>query len=384
MQKCRLNGEAVYAFNVVNSNLIVNHEYEKSLRRASERGNLKCEGCGADIIFRYGKVNIAHFAHKFDILGGGCTYSNESEEHIQGKKLIFELMLKQYPDIEGEIRHRFSNGRWADLYFKFVTGEELVIEFQRNLSSLLKFEEKKEFYQSINLNNIWIVSGNIDEFENIVREYDFIFHHRFILNDNNNKLLVLDVERQRLLIASKAVVKDSVSGEIIFDEIINRSYGLNEINILPNGTIDCNFDSEFEDDKNRFVQAYLKQQQLEKEEQQRMEKVAKNRKEKLEAQERASSEKNKIKYNANTNKNNDSIPTNKYKSCDKDRAYYKDKVNKAVLGYRYGQQNLIRMLKDGGSSEYYLIKDLFDEHINSGNNRAKTVYDEVIKLAGLD
>lgn len=384
MQKCRLNGDAVYAFNVVDSNYIVNHEYEKSLRRASERGNLKCEDCGADIIFKYGKIKKAHFAHKFDILGGGCTYSGESEEHIEGKKLIFELMLKHYSNIEAEIRHRFKNGRWADLYLKFENGEELVIEFQRNLNSLLKFEDKKEFYQSINLNNIWLVSGSVDEFQNIVREYDFIFYHRFILNDNNNKLLILDVDRQRILISSKAVVKDSISDEIILDKIISRSYSLNEIKILPNGTIECNFDREFENEKNRFVQAYLKEKQLEKDEQERMEKEVKNRKDKSEEQEKVLREKIKSEYKENTNRTYASTPKKDYKSYNKDDEYYKDKVKKAVLGYRYGQENLIRILKNCGSTEYHLIKNLFEEEINSGNDRAKRIYDEIIKLAGFN
>lgn len=43
------------------------------LRRASEQGRLKCEDCGADIIFKFGNIKIPHFSHKNDLLGGGLS-----------------------------------------------------------------------------------------------------------------------------------------------------------------------------------------------------------------------------------------------------------------------------------------------------------------------
>lgn len=42
MQKCRLNGQLVYAFEVLGKNNVVNNEYEDKLRLASENGFLKC------------------------------------------------------------------------------------------------------------------------------------------------------------------------------------------------------------------------------------------------------------------------------------------------------------------------------------------------------
>ena len=56
MQKCRLNGEAVYAFKVMNENGIMDNEYEKMLRKASEQSQLKCEDCGAEIVFKFGNA----------------------------------------------------------------------------------------------------------------------------------------------------------------------------------------------------------------------------------------------------------------------------------------------------------------------------------------
>lgn len=411
MQKCRLNGEAVYAFKVIDENEVVDVKYEKMLRRASEQRQLKCEDCGADIVFKFGKVKIPHFAHKSDLLGGGCSYFKESEEHIKGKKLLMDLMLKAYPDIYGEMRYRFSNKKWADLYFKFNDGQELVIEFQRELNSVVYWEEKRSFYKSINVSDLWIARGSREEFENILGEYEFIFQHRLFLNDNNNKLLALDVERKELLIVSKMIVKDEETNEIITDRIFYKVYDVNSINILPDGTIDCEYDREFKNVRDKIVQAYSLEKKIEKEEKERFRKELEERERKrIEEQERRYKEEQErlkllvketkedkdvyertdawsdIGYSRKsyTQSSNKSAPKKSYYNYIKNDDYYKDKVNKAILGYKYGIENLVGILNRGGSSEYSTIKKIFEEEINKGNARAKKVFDDVMKLSGLD
>ncbi|MFL0197616.1 competence protein CoiA family protein [Clostridium sp. WILCCON 0269] len=402
MQKCRLNEEAVYAFKIMDENGVMDAEYERMLRRASEQGQLKCEDCGGDITFKFGKVKIPHFSHKSSILGGGCSYSMESEEHIQGKKLLMNLMLKAYPDVYAEMRYRFSNGKWADLYFNFGDAQELVIEFQRELNSLAYLEEKRSFYKSINVRDLWIARGSREEFENILREYEFVFQHRLFLNDNNNKLLALDVDRRELLIASKMTVVDDVTGEVVMDRIFHKVYDINDIKILPDGTVECEYDREFKAVRNKFVQTCLHEKEkerlrkeLEKRERKRNEEQKRRYKEEQERLKQLVKEDEDIyertdawsdigysrkSYVYSSNK---PAPKKNYYNYTKNDYYYKDKVNKAIRRYRYGIENLVRILKRCGSSEYSTIKKIFEEEINKGNINAKKVYDEVMKLSGL-
>lgn len=407
MQKCRLDEEAVYAFKVIDENEIVDVEYEKMLRRASQQGKLKCEGCGTDVIFKFGNIKAPHFAHKHDFLGGGCSYSKETEEHIQGKKLLFNLMLKNYPDIQAEMRYRFSNGKRADLYFKFDDGQQLVIEFQRELNSLSYWEDKREFYKSINVNDLWIASGKRDEFESVLREYEFIFQHRLFLNDNNNMLLVLDVARKEMLIASKMIVNDEETNDVIMDKMFWRVYSLNDLKILPDGTIDCKFNKDLNEEKDRFVQDYLQKKKRKEEEQERFRKELEERnKQRIEDIKRKNKEEQERLKNTNQADNHfektdvfsdigytpKSYGQNSYNEASKksynnyfrNDDYYKDKVNKAILGYRYGIKSLVNILVNGGSTEYANIKKLFEVEISKGNEKAKKVYDEVMKLSGLD
>lgn len=235
MQKCRLNGEAVYAFKVFDEKQVYNYEYEKMLRIASREGNLKCEECGADITFKFGEHNKPYFAHKVDSLGGGCTYSKESNEHIEGKKLIMDLMRVHYPNIYSEFRYRFKEGKYADLYFKFNSGEELVIEFQRSIG-VLEWNEKKEFYNKKKINSLWFVSGNVEDYINMpVLEYNLKFDRKIMLNENSDKLLVLDVQKRLILISTKIPFRR---------ELFCKVYDFQNIKILHDGRIDCDFDKE--------------------------------------------------------------------------------------------------------------------------------------------
>lgn len=410
MQKCRLNGQPVYAFEVLGKNNVVNNEYEDRLRVASEKGVLKCEECGSDIIFKFGKVKIPHFAHKYDSNGGGCSYSGETEEHIKGKQLLLNLMMRTYPDIYYEIRYRFKNGKWADLYFKFNDNEELVIEFQRRINSILKWNEKRQFYKDNNITDMWFISGKIEDFEDIVREYEFLFQHRLVINNTNNRLLILDVDKESVLIVAKIIINDDITSEVGMDYLFKKVYKLSDIKINKNGQIECDFDADFIGERDKFINEYklekirqeeerIKEEREKEELKRRLEqlrikaeeerKVREKQEEELRDRYKRQSEERRVRENANKSKvfkdnkysNNSYKPNYNYK---KDDEYYRDKVNKAIMGYRYGIENVVRILINGGSDQYYLIKRFFNEEIERGNQRAKKICDEVMRLAGLD
>lgn len=283
------------------------------------------------------------------------------------------------------MRYRFKNGKLADLYFNFNNENELVIELQRNITNISRWYEKREFYKQNNINDIWFISGKIENFNDIVREYDFLFEHRLVLNNINNRLLILDVDKELVLIAAKITIIDDETNEVVMDYLFKKVYKLSEIKISRNGKIECSFDIEFENEKNKVIDKY-KLEKCEKEEErikvEQERKIRENEEEELrnkyirQLEERRMNEKSINKGNSNYNKTNYS-----YK---KDESYYKDKVNKAIKGYRYGIENLVNILVKCGSDQYYLIKKLFNEEIEEGNQRARVVYAEVMRQAGLD
>jgi hypothetical protein len=409
MQKCRYNSTPIYAFNVKGKNETINYTVEKEWKKAGEMNQLICDECEAPVIFRCGKINIPHFAHKSDLQGGNhCTYCNETEEHIAGKKLLLNYMKSLYPGIYAEMRYKLPERKRADLYFRFTNGQELIIEFQRQRLSVSYWDNKRDFYNKLGLDNIWFLSGKKEELEDLIREYQLTFWNRMVLNDSNNTILYLDVEQKQITIIKKITVIDNDTSELIYDQLFNRTYPLTDIKILPDGSIDCNFNDTFNAERHKFVQQYLEQkrreaedkerlrheleeqeirknEEREKREQQRLEQLAKKQEEVKEKDDNLDVW-NEIGYSKKSYVQNayKSAPKKNYSVYIRNDEYYKDKVNKAVLGYKYGKENLVRILKNGGSTEYNIIKNLFEEQINKGNIKAKKIYDEVMRLSGLD
>lgn len=404
MQKCTYKEKNIYAFNVIGKNETINYTLEKEWKKASEANQLICDECGAPVIFRCGKVNIPHFAHKSEFQGGNpCSYSNETEEHIEGKKLLLQYVKSLYQDVYAEIRYKLPERKRADLYFKFSSGEELIIEFQRQRLSVSYWDDKREFYKKLGLNNIWFLSGRRYELEHLVREYELAFWNRMVLNDSNNIILYLDVEQEQITLIKKMVIIDSETNELIHDNLFNKTYPLSDIKILPNGDIDCNFNNNFNIERDKYVHEYLEKKKRQAEERERLKKrleehknkrkeeLEKKRKAELEESAKKKEESNldawseigysKKSYVQNTYK---SAPKKNYSNYKRDEEYYRDKVNKAIMGWRYGKENLVKILINCGSTEYSIIKKSFEEQISKGNTRAKNVYDEVMKLSGFN
>lgn len=403
MDKCWLNNKAVYAKDIYGKNKTVNHRYEKELRIASKSNLLKCDECGSIVIFKSGKVREPHFSHKSEEAGGNGSCSYESDEHLEGKRILREHILNSFSNAYCEMRYRFTNGRRTDLYFKFEDGVELVVEFQRDLGDMTKWEEKKKFYKEININNLWIVSGDIDELNKNEREYQYKFADRFMLNENNNKLIVLDTQKQKILIMSKIAIHDFEGDGFIWDQLFKREYSLSQIKILPNGEIECDFNELYEKEEEalqkKFKEAYEKEKEKiedehKKEADRTSEYIFSNSTSIIENEgyEQVGffvEEKNIIndihensKYKSGSRRKNitselyprDYIPTDiTYIEAEKMVLSASEKgISKLML--------IVRIINKGKKEDKELIEKVFMDKINSGNEQCKILWDRIVSI----
>lgn len=257
MDKAILEGIPVYASDIWGINKTIDTNYEKKLKIASRDSQLKCADCGVDVVYRHGQNRKEYFAHKniSENEGDGCTYSKETEEHIEGKQILRRLIKKYYPGVYSETRYRLKDGQWADLYFKFEDGQELIIEFQRNINRIKEWEDKNNYYKSNNVNVMWFTNDEMDlknsnRAKDLLREYEFVFDKRLLLNDTNNRLYSMDYVSERLMIAAKVEIRHN--GKSFMDTIITKTYKLDDIKILPTGEIECDFNTFFEEEKKNF------------------------------------------------------------------------------------------------------------------------------------
>ena len=111
MQMCLYEGKPIYSFDILGRNNTIKIEIEKTFRFASKQGLLKCSDCGNQVIFRFNDLEKRkpHFSHLNKGDTEGCSYGKETEEHIEGKKILLNRMRELYPDIYHQIRYKVKS-----------------------------------------------------------------------------------------------------------------------------------------------------------------------------------------------------------------------------------------------------------------------------------
>jgi hypothetical protein len=107
------------------------------------------------------RKRVPHFKHKKK---QNCIYgSSESEQHIQGKQLLFNyfnklLNHKAYVGIEHFIS---ETGQIADIFIEFENGVRWAVEYQRSNVSLEEIQKRKKLCKSAKIKDIWITGENL-------------------------------------------------------------------------------------------------------------------------------------------------------------------------------------------------------------------------------
>ena len=170
------------------------------IRKWSNKGILKCPVCENKMIYKHGEIKIAHFAHEKDSECEDIYSEPESEEHLKGKRLIYEW-LKTQEKIENLKLESWipETKQRPDLYFE-INSKRCVIEFQCSPIAT-EYIQRHRLYQLAGIIDIWVLGTNkynikIDG-ENIshsdrlktIEEYNHTYLNveieKFILGDYN-------------------------------------------------------------------------------------------------------------------------------------------------------------------------------------------------------
>lgn len=401
MQKCIYKNKAIYAFDIFGENETIKNDLEKEIRKASANCELFCDECGKPVIFRYGKIREPHFSHKKNIDSNSCSYGFETEEHIEGKKLLYKYMKKLYPDAFVEIRHKFEKKRIADIYIKFINNKELVIEFHRNNLSVKYWDEKRDFYKSLNIKNIWFLNQKELNIDFINREKELNMHDRMALNDIG-QLLILDVDNKQVIVCKKIEIFND--NKKVYDQIFSLKYRLDDIVISEEGLLICDFEEKFILEKSKIEEEIMHHKLLdEKRIIQKSNnidnftqlslinnindnKIIENKK--IEVKRKSFYERFNIEINNNIQEKSSITTTGKSKEYKDKYSYYnKHYYEKLIDKILYGDENEIKKLINimhSGSSAFYEIETIFKQKIKNGNKTAEKIYREILIKAGLD
>lgn len=160
---------------------------DSDIRKWSDKGIIKCPYCGNKMVFRNGKIKVKHFSHVHKCSVKYYYYENETNEHMQGKKLLYEWLKKQdnIDNLKMEAWVPETHQR-PDIYFE-QNNKRFVVEYQCSPISS-EYLERHKLYQLAGINDIWILGT-----EKYKNSHKFIEKYAdFYLNPKNNCVKPLD------------------------------------------------------------------------------------------------------------------------------------------------------------------------------------------------
>lgn len=169
---------------------------DEQLRNWSKKKLLRCPVCGEELQYCNGDFKIAYFRHLKNSNCIGDKFSEpETEEHISGKKIIYEWLKENSKisnlKLEGWIPETKQR---PDIYFEYEN-KRYVIEFQCSPIST-EYVKRHELYKLADINDIWILGTdkyNINlsrercskRFKVIEKEIYNLKHNIMYLNKDN-------------------------------------------------------------------------------------------------------------------------------------------------------------------------------------------------------
>lgn len=141
---------------------------KENLHQLRQEDQFFCPACKGEVILKLGTKQAWHFAHKAKL---SCTDEVEGETpyHIEGKKLLYEWLLKQNYEVLLE-QYLPDVKQRPDLLVR-TPNQTFAIEFQCAKISPQLFEKRTLAYQNHHYTPIWIIGGN-----QLKRRYQNVYH----------------------------------------------------------------------------------------------------------------------------------------------------------------------------------------------------------------
>ncbi|MCM3743815.1 competence protein CoiA [Sporosarcina luteola] len=136
--------------------IILSLELERhELRRWRNTRSFYCPQCKGPVQLKVGDIVIPHFAHRKDSACSASFSEGESQQHLNGKQLLYQSLVNGKQEVELEpMLNRISQR--PDLLVK--TGDKnYPIEFQCSTIPISLLEERTDGYFRAGMEPIWIL-----------------------------------------------------------------------------------------------------------------------------------------------------------------------------------------------------------------------------------
>lgn len=231
MENCLYQGNNICTYELKDDNGLYFEDMVLDLKQAAAGRLLTCPECKAPVYLAAGPVKEPYFAH-YDLKS--CDYGNsqETEELKKGKRLLYQLMKRSFPDSDILARHRMENGMYSTIYCEYNEDLKLAIDYRLQNSSLESFQMRDGFYQSNRIRPIYVLgirqkkdTGQIDWYQNLIQS-------------SMGYLIFLDVQKES--ISLKKCFGYRIGRERYF-KFLEKAYQVKELKFDKEGQMLCDF-----------------------------------------------------------------------------------------------------------------------------------------------
>lgn len=234
MENCLYLKKTICTFDLKDNQGYYNEDMVLSWKEAAAKRQLTCTECGAPVYLAAGQVKEPYFAH-YDL--EECDYSNghETEELKKGKRLLYQLLKRSFPEADLQARFRLENGLYCTLYCILTEGRSFAVDYRLQNNSLEKFRERDTFYQVNKIIPIYILGKRQD------KETKQLDWYQNLLQNSMGYLIYLDAERERLTL--KKSFSYRLGRERRFSYCI-QTYLVKDVLLNEEGQMICEFQEE--------------------------------------------------------------------------------------------------------------------------------------------
>lgn len=215
---CKLGNEIINCYDGTHN--------KEQLKKWAAKKILLCQVCGEPYEYCHGKVNTPYFRHMNKNKCEDLYSEPETEEHINGKRDLFEWIKNQdgvtNAVLEGWIPETKQR---PDIMFQYK-GKKYVIEYQCSPIST-EYEERSSLYKVVGVEDIWVL-GTEKYLQSNMREKYIEAHSECFYDVYKKRIIVVDGYLAALFLSINKNQKDRTKRKYSHSEGTFYGFSIND------------------------------------------------------------------------------------------------------------------------------------------------------------
>lgn len=162
MENCYFKDKEICAYELKDAAGFYRVNMVEQWKMAASRGELHCKECGEKVYLAAGLIKEPYFAH-YDTIACEYSGSRESEEALKGKRILYNLLKRSFPQAEIHTRYKLKNGLYTSFYIYFPDGGSMAVEYRLYSTGIEEFYLRDNYYKAEGIVPVYILNPRVNK-----------------------------------------------------------------------------------------------------------------------------------------------------------------------------------------------------------------------------